>query len=267
MTLLRRISNQLERFWRGSGDPLALDWMRRGLGILLVVQAFGLLTQAEIWFGNSGWIPDSWAQSQNSVMAGFGALGIAGVRFWLPVLLLLAFSGVGMAIGFFPWLSTLLGLAALELLDCRNPLILDHTDRALHALLFVLCFFTWNPANGKGKAPLWPARLMRFQVSFFYLAVFIQQGMAGQWGIPAVVELLLSCLWIFPGFLGLPLVLIGLALKLGGGAGEAMPFSAAVMALSYLIFIGEAELRQLSLRAASMPLSRAPANKVMRKMS
>lgn len=174
--------------------------LRIGLGLLIIIYLYQLLPFSILHFSSDGWL-DGLSTAHDGPIRGWSILSVFAnakqVRlFWLAAMLFAA----SFAVGFYSRSSGWLTWIALVSIWHRNPLLLDGDDAILRLMLFYLLFSPCGAAysiDSLGKqpgetAPVWPLRLMQFQLALVYFVSGMVKFLSPQWLDGSILPTVLS---------------------------------------------------------------------------
>lgn len=174
--------DSFDRFLFEGCDPVVCSLMRIAYAILLLVYVLSLLTEADVWFSDSGVLRSATAQQ-------IGNHEYWSLLFWLPstpgvataCLSLLLLHNVLLLLGCWSRLQAICIFIWLVSFQHRNGLIFDGQDVLMRWLIFLMIFMPLDHAWSLGRklrrresratpASAWALRLVQLQITAVYLS-------------------------------------------------------------------------------------------------
>ncbi|MEE3033017.1 MAG: HTTM domain-containing protein, partial [Planctomycetota bacterium] len=197
MTAGETLRKSFDDFWMKSGDLRILDPLRRAYGILLILNVSLLWLDRHRFFGTDSWVP---IEMRRKIVDPdtFDLYSFFPGDPWVITLtlLVLALSGIGLILSFYPRILAALILFLLTSIHHANVMLFDSEDVVFRLFAFFLIFVpSWSklkdatdttptkttPTTSASRFPSWPRRLFQLQVCLIYLAAGIQKSNGEEW--------------------------------------------------------------------------------------
>ncbi len=190
---MKEFLKALDRYWFSWGSPVPVGLYRICFGAIVLFDQLMLIPQYQDWFTETGFLPNRLALPWLGPQPTLGDQTLARVNllqgvtdpFWVALVFILAtVASLFVMLGLFTRFSTILLAVCLITVHHRSPTILHGGDTVIRVMLLYLCMAPAGAACSldrliglwRGKiqpgpvyAPLWPQRLMAFNVSVLYL--------------------------------------------------------------------------------------------------
>ena len=197
MTAGETLRKSFDDFWMKSGDLRILDPLRRAYGILLILNVSLLWLDRHRFFGTDSWVPTEMRRKIVDPDT-FDLYSFFPGDPWVITLtlLVLALSGIGLILSFYPRILAALILFLLTSIHHANVMLFDSEDVVFRLFAFFLIFVpSWSklkdttdttptkttPTTSASRFPSWPRRLFQLQVCLIYLAAGIQKSNGEEW--------------------------------------------------------------------------------------
>lgn len=197
MTAGETLRKSFDDFWMKSGDLRILDPLRRAYGVLLILNVSLLGLDRHRFFGTDSWVPTEMRREIVDPDT-FDLYSFFPGDPWVITLtlLVLALSGIGLILSFYPRILAALILFLLTSIHHANVMLFDSEDVVFRLFAFFLIFVpSWSklkdstdttptkttPTTSASRFPSWPRRLFQLQVCLIYLAAGIQKSNGEEW--------------------------------------------------------------------------------------
>ena len=177
-------------FFHGTTDALVYTLFRKGYAFLLLVYVSVLWPRVVFWFGESGCLPTSVANTLR-VPASWSVLDWLPQKDYAPVIVLgaLTLAAILLLLGLWSRLQALICFVLLVSLHNRNPMIMDSEDAVFRVFGFLLL---WMPLgnraakdgiawDGNATATVWPLRLVQMQICIIFIACGWSKLLSEDW--------------------------------------------------------------------------------------
>jgi len=186
----------IDRWWFSWGSPLPLALFRICIGFFAVVNGVLLSVNYERFFYESGFTPNAlteiWSGGKmiNLLRGGVSDVG-ADLFLWVVIM-----SALCLCVGYCTRLAAVITTFGTMTLQHRNPFILQGADTLLRLCLIYLMFARSGAALSIDRAikklrnpdlgppddiPLWPQRLIAFQMAVMYLSTVSEKLLSIPW--------------------------------------------------------------------------------------
>jgi hypothetical protein len=187
---------RVDAWWFSWGSPLTLVTLRISVGFLAVANLLLLSAIFPEFFFQNGLTPDWAAETwSNGTMINL-LRGSTSERTYWVFLWITTGAALCMTVGLSTRVATVVTTLGTMTLQARNPFVIHGGDTLLRLVLIYLCFARtdalWSVDNlirrrrnsdwvPPARVPLWPQKLIMFQMAVMYLATVFEKLLTIPW--------------------------------------------------------------------------------------
>lgn len=196
-----------DRFFFADVDARRLAALRIGTGLFAFLTLLGLAPLTELHYSNAGWLPISWMLTRPSEQ-GFTLLHTFTSPFGVKVFLGISMAAaLAMMLGFHARVASWATFLALVSFQQRNTLLYYGGDTVLRLLAFGVALgpsgrawsldawrarFRGPAALTKATTPVWPIRLIQFQIAVLYFFTGLEKLHGSTWHDGSALAIVLA---------------------------------------------------------------------------
>jgi hypothetical protein len=182
---------KIDSWWFPSGNPLPLAILRCGIGVIAFFNFCLLMYYQKDFYSESGMTTSAFAEIWGNhlifnLLRGETLDGLVSAVFISGMV-----SALFMSVGLFSRLATVLTAVITLTIQHRNPFIIHSGDILLKLVLIYMCFarsgaafsfdILWRKKKPENSVPLWPQRLIAFQLAVMYFGTVFEKLLSVSW--------------------------------------------------------------------------------------